>query len=389
MPHSPITGPCLDIRALQQTREVTAYHGGGLFPVLTMAPDDSVVAVLRGGAGHLGLEGRIDIVRSRDAGLTWTQPQIVANSETDDRNPAFGTSATGTLILAYHRTFAYDAEGNYLAPPHPKDLRPCEVLVTRSQDSGLTWEDPYLLSDELLLAGSPFGKIVTGRAGTLLLPIYHKPAPTLISRLDELIPGDSCSYLIRSRDDGRTWEDPSLICINSGEPAVIGLPNGDLLAVVRREQMGKTLWSTLSRDGGFTWSAPIQITGEMRHPGDLLVLKDGSVLLVYGNRNSPPTRIEGRVSRDGGQSWLPCLLLFSGNLRGYNANSPYRVDLGYPSSILSGGRGVTMYYYHPTIPPTADIRRSGNPAYRADDYLAVAVSWDQDELIAAVDQAIV
>ncbi len=48
-----------------------------------------------------------------------------------------------------------------------------------------------------------------------------------------------------------------------------------------------------------------------------------------------------------------------------------------------------MYYYHPTIPPTADIRRSGNPAYRADDYLAVAVSWDQDELIAAVDQAIV
>ena len=95
------------------------------------------------------------------------------------------------------------------------------------------------------------------------------------------------------------------------------------------------------------------------------------------------------MSRDGGQSWLACLLLFSGNLRGYNANSPYRVDLGYPSSILSGRRGVTMYYYHPTIPPTADIRRSDNPAYRADDYLAVAVSWDQEELISAVDQAIV
>lgn len=105
MPFTPITGPLLDIRALPQTREVTACHGGGLFPILTMAPDGSIVAVLRGGAGHLGLAGRIDIVRSRDAGLTWTQPQIVANSETDDRNPAFGTSAAGTLILAYHRTF--------------------------------------------------------------------------------------------------------------------------------------------------------------------------------------------------------------------------------------------------------------------------------------------
>ena len=389
MPHSPITGPCLDIRALRQTREVTAYHGGGLFPVLTMAPDDSVVAVLRGGAGHLGLGGRIDIVRSRDAGLTWTQPQIVANSETDDRNPAFGTSAAGTLILSYHRTFRYDAAGNYLAPPHPGDLRPTEILITRSHDAGLTWEDPYLLGDAELQPGSPFGKIVTRQDGTLLLPIYHRAVASLITRPDELLPGDTCSYLMRSQDDGRTWEHPSLICPNSGEPALLGLPDGDLLAVVRREQMGKTLWSTRSQDGGFTWSAPEQITGDMQHPGDLLVLKDGSVLLVYGNRNSPPTRIEGRVSRDGGQSWLACLLLFSGNLRGYNANSPFRVDLGYPSSALSGARGITMYYYHPTIPSSADIRRSGNPAYSADGYRAVAVSWDQDELIAAVDQAIV
>ena len=69
MSFMPISGPTLDVRALSQTREVIAYHGGGLFPVLTTAPDGSAVAVLRGGAGHLGLEGRIDIVRSRDAGL--------------------------------------------------------------------------------------------------------------------------------------------------------------------------------------------------------------------------------------------------------------------------------------------------------------------------------
>jgi hypothetical protein len=197
-------------------------------------------------------------------------------------------------------------------------------------------------------------------------------------------PGDSCSYLVRSRDDGKTWGDPSLIAMNSGEPGVMALPGGDILAVVRRETMGKTLWGTRSADGGYTWSAPVQITGDMQHPADLLVLPDGDVLLTYGNRNQPPCRVEGRISRDGGRTWLPVILAFSGNLRGYNSNSPYRVDLGYPSSTLSQGRGITMYYYHPTIPPTSDIRMAGNPAYKQDGYLAVAVVWDPAELAAAV-----
>ena len=90
------------------------------------------------------------------------------------------------------------------------------------------------------------------------------------------------------------------------------------------------------------------------------------------------------TSRDGGRTWLPTLLSFSGNLRGYNRVSPYRVDLGYPSSTLSQGRGITMYYYHPIIPATSDIRRTGNTAYDQDNYLAVAVVWDPAELAAAV-----
>ena len=136
--------------------------------------------------------------------------------------------------------------------------------------------------------------------------------------------------------------------------------------------MGKTLWSTLSGMADSPGPSSVQIEGEMRHPGDFcLVLKDGSVLLVYGNRNSPPTRIEGRVSRDGGQSWLACLLLFSGNLRGLQREPTVSGGPGLSQQHPEREkRGVTMYYYHPTIPPTADIRRSDNPGYRADDYLA-------------------
>ena len=376
----------IDVRSLPSAREVLAYREGGLFPVLTTAPDGSAVAVLHGGAGHLGQDGHIDIVRSRDGGLTWTQPQIVANSETDDRNPAFGVSNKGTLILSYHRTFAYDAEGRYVVYSDPHGDWPCEVMVTRSLDSGLTWEEPWVLNEPILRHGSPFGKIVSLPNGTLLMPIYARPVESLGVDMSRMHPKDSCSYLVRSHDDGMTWEQPSVIAINAGETAVMVLPDGDVLALVRREQMGKTLWSTRSSDGGLTWTEPLQVAGDMEHQADLLVLKNGDVLMVYGNRNNPPLRVEGRVSRDGGRSWLPCLLVFSGSLGGYNCLSVTRVDLGYPSSTLAAGHGITMYYYNPVMPVSQDWRSKGRKGLSPENYLAVAVVWDQEELIAAVDR---
>ncbi|MYH60243.1 MAG: exo-alpha-sialidase, partial [Caldilineaceae bacterium SB0675_bin_29] len=64
----------LDVRALPGTRETIAYKDGGLFPVLALSNDGTVVAALRGGAGHNGRERRIEVVRSFDDGLTWTPP---------------------------------------------------------------------------------------------------------------------------------------------------------------------------------------------------------------------------------------------------------------------------------------------------------------------------
>jgi hypothetical protein len=125
----------------------------------------------------------------------------------------------------------------------------------------------------------------------------------------------------------------------------------------------------------------------MQHPGDLLLLKNGDILLTYGNRNDPPCRIEGRVSRDGGNSWLPCLLAFSGQLRGYTPDLPRRADLGYPSSTLCDDRGVTLYYCNPALPRDDHWRSAQSAGYAATGYAAIAVSWDQNELISAVERA--
>lgn len=375
----------LDVRSLPGTRESIAYKDGGLFPVLSLAPGGVVVAVLRGGAGHLGLEGRIEIIRSLDNGRSWTPPNVIADSDRDDRNPGFGVTREGTLILSYHRQGSYDEAGNYRPVPRSVDAeRPIEAMVTRSLDAGLTWEKPFPLGVDLLRPGSPFGKIVQLADGTLLMAVYYNAISAIVGdRLSQVSPAGSCSYLVRSHDDGKSWGEPALIGVNVNETALLALPAGDVIAVMR-DDTDQALHCTHSADGGATWTQPKQVTAPRQHPADLLRLSNGDILLVYGNRQ-PPYRIEGLVSHDGGQSWAPTLLTFSGHLYGYNVTGPRPTDLGYPSSVVQNGKGVTMYYYNPSLTQPFKVNQRENEArYLARDYYAIAVTWDEQELIDAI-----
>ena len=374
----------VDIRTLPGTRETTAYQDGGLFPILALAPNGDVVAALRGGAGHLGREGRMEVVRSSDSGLTWTPPHLIADSDDDDRDAAFGVSSQGTLVLLYQREHKYDADGNYQGGLRISDPKPIALMATRSFDNGLTWEEPYPLSFDSLATASFYGKIVSLDDGTLLAPIYNSRS-WADEQSEQMF---DTSYLVRSQDDGRTWGGVSQIAPHRNETALIVLSEGDLLAV-QRDDTAQALHSTRSQDGGLTWSPTTQITQARQHPADLLRLSNGDILLTYGNRN-PPYRIEGRISRDDGRSWLNCLLTFSGHLYGYTAEETRRTDLGYPSNVVCrGSQGVTMYYYNPSMRLAVDARqRASNALYRHKDYCAVAVTWQEDELIAAVENAI-
>jgi hypothetical protein len=383
----------LDVRSLPSTREGIAYKDGGLFPVLALT-SDVVVAVLRGGAGHLGLEGRVEILRSLDGGRSWTPPAVVADSERDDRNPAFGVSASGMLILAYHRQGNYDEAGNYEAWHRPADMeRRVEIQVTRSHDSGLNWEAPYPLGVDLVRSGSPYGKIVALGDGTLLMPVYGGAVAELLrDRMREVASDADCSYLVRSHNEGQTWGEPTLIGVNMNETALIALPGGDVVAVMRGIAPEQALHCTRSSDGGYTWSTPVQVTNTRQHPADLVHLANGDILMTYGNR-MPPYRIEGRVSRTGGQSWLDCLLTFSGPLYGANVTGERPTDLGYPSSVVRRGsgtaQGVTMYYYNPSVnKPWNRQDRTVEARYLVRDYYAIAVTWDEHELIAAVERVL-
>ena len=59
----------VDLRQLPSAAEVYLCRDAGYFPVLINPSGQEILAVLRAGAGHVGITGRLDAVRSLDGGV--------------------------------------------------------------------------------------------------------------------------------------------------------------------------------------------------------------------------------------------------------------------------------------------------------------------------------
>ena len=349
----------IDIRQLPGSKEVYIVKEAGYFPVLAVTSEREVIAVLRSCAGHVGIEGRLDVVRSEDGGDSWLDPIVVADSDRDDRNPALGIAKSGMIVLAYHAQGSYDADGKF-AP----SLKNVDMYVTRSHDGGITWEEPYLLNFEPLRPHSAYGKILTLPDGTLLMPIYGQATGVLDCEADVQSQSGCLSYLLRSEDEGLTWDEPSVVGADLNEAAYLLLPNGELLGVLRSNDSEQALYACRSTDAGYTWTEPQRITKPREHPADLLLLSNDYILLTFGHRH-PPYGVQGMISRDGGHTWDEKRLLFCDDRPGS--------DCGYPSSVrLPNGRIITAYY----------SAGEHQDSYRGDGAFAKALVYDEAQLLA-------
>src|SRR5947209_8276020 len=68
-----------------------------------------------------------------------------------------------------------------------------------------------------------------------------------------------------------------------------------------RSEKGASLAITESSDQGRTWTQPVQVTKDSDHPADLIELRDGRVLLTFGERNAP-RGVHAMISADG-RAW--------------------------------------------------------------------------------------
>ena len=289
---------------------------GGYWPVIDKLHNGHLGVVTRDSDFHVGERGRLIFVHSPDGGESWSHSIVISQEGSDNRNPAFGVTSKGTLLASFIKQVNY-TEGQY----DVVKAQPTPLYVSRSDDHGLTWTtDAANVDGGELIVSSPFGKMIPRADGSVMMTYYV----------------DATVYHITSHDDGLTWSAPTMICDGGfNETALCDLGGGSILAVMRSDGEG-SLSQVRSEDDGATWSEPEQLTGPTEHPGDVIRLADGRLLLTYGRRTTP-FGILGLVSRDDGRTWDTdnrlLLVADSGN------------DQGYPSNIQrDDGAIVTVYY---------------------------------------------
>jgi photosystem II stability/assembly factor-like uncharacterized protein len=214
--------------------------------------------------------------------------------------------------------------------------------IIRSEDGGLTWSAPEVMIDTPLDDRSPAAASLSD--GTLVASLF-------ISGWE-----DSRTAVIRSFDDGKTWEqtpryleapfggsatdgpplelpDKSVLlavyggdekakdyrvgvfrstdrgetwkCMGTvkasyelSESSIARLRDGRLILIARSE--GALSWSS---DGGQSWTEPVRLPFRMADPW-LLTLRDGTLLCVHRSYHQERRGLRAILSRDGGKTWF-------------------------------------------------------------------------------------
>lgn len=272
------------------------------------------------------LQGDIDvgISRSTDGGLTWG-PMITAMDMGEygglpqDVNgigdPCIVVDeVTGDILLFAAWTHggkagqaAWWTAGDGFEPAQTPQL-----MMSRSQDDGLTWSTPVNLTRQVKQEAWHFtfqgpGRGITMADGTLVVPFQHQEADRT-----------PAAGIIYSTDRGETWHVHEYAKINTTESQVAEVEPGVLMLNMRdNRKTGRAVYVT--KDFGRTW-APHASDGQLVEPVCMAsLLKEGN-LLLFSNPSHPEHRrdLTIQVSEDGGVNWTRRLLLDEGYSWGYS-----------------------------------------------------------------------
>ncbi|RMG33160.1 MAG: exo-alpha-sialidase [Planctomycetota bacterium] len=329
------------------SRQPQYYHG---WPTLTRRKNGELWVVYSGGReAHVCPFGRVEAMKSRDNGQSWTWPRVLRDSDIDDRDAGILETANGSLLvtsftsLAFERYLsaaeqrgsddpqrwpaerlaAWKAARDRLTPEQRQAM--LGVWMWRSTDGGMTWSAPYRC-----LVNSPHGPIQLADGRVLYAGKALWDDPPRVG-------------VCESTDDGRTWkwlaeipERPGDRSRNYHELHAVETRSGRLVVHIRNHnpQNNLEILQTESSDGGKTWSTPHPI-GVWGLPSHLLRLRDGRLLMSYGHRR-PPFGNQARISEDEGRTWSAPIVISDDGRGG---------DLGYPSTVeLDDGSLLTVWY---------------------------------------------
>ncbi|MCX6622102.1 MAG: sialidase family protein [Acidobacteria bacterium] len=325
------------IRVISQ--QPNNYHA---WATLARRRDGQLLASYSGGReGHKCPFGRIELLRSRDDGRTWSWPQVIMDTPIDDRDSGIIETSKGTMLVTTFTSLHYESElqkakgwdedrlerwNSVQRSTTPEQRRALlGAWMLRSTDAGLSWSLPYRVP-----LTTPHGPITLGDGRLLFAGKQYPGEPP--SRVG----------VAESTDDGLTWKPLAWIPTRPGDDVAnyhelhaVETAGKQILVHIRNQNPAnnrETLQSE-SSDGGRTWSVPRPI-GVWGLPSHLLRLADGRLLMTYGYRR-PPRGNHARLSEDHGRTWSEPIVLSDDGTG----------DIGYPSTVqLASGELLTLWY---------------------------------------------
>ncbi len=331
-------------------REQGQYLG---HPTTVLLSDQrSILTVYPKGHGA----GPIVMKRSDDGGLTWSE-----------RLP---TPASWATSMETPTVFPVDLPDGRRRLIIFSGLYP--IRMARSEDEGRTWT-------ELEPIGHFGGVVAMSSVERLrsvdgeLMALFHDDGRFLrrptsrYERIPDFEPRFEV-YKTISLDDGLTWSEPEVIAADGEahlcEPGLIRSPDGREIAVLLRENSRQfNSFVIFSRDEGRTWSRPVELPSSLtgdRHVGRYT--PDGRLFVTFRDQEpSSPWRGDwvgwlGRyedLQRGKREPW-------AGEVRVRLMDNTYAADTAYPGlELLPDGTFVTTTYGHFTAgeePWVASVR---------------------------------
>ena len=240
--------------------------------------------------------------------------------------------ADGTLVVAFRRAYNWASEGVW-AHGWPST----EACLTTATDGGETWSEPRIFTGGNItnqnLTLLPDGTLICITQRGQLLPIK------VYERLDErqrswarpskdfgFVYASHGVQLLRSRDDGRSWEGPFFISpipglapVLSGWPSPAGLrasaiplPDGSVGVAVYghsgTDREASTVWFMVSHDQGTTWEPrghiPPEPTGRYHlNETGVYLCASGKLVAFMRVAGDPGDRLYTSCSVDQGRTW--------------------------------------------------------------------------------------
>lgn len=300
------------------------------WPNIKLLADGTLVAVIFNQPSHGRVEGDVEAWMSRDGGKLWKLAGVPAPHEpgTVRLNVAAGVAHDGALVVL---------SAGIKLEQRPDRWLP--VWVCRSSDGGRSWTRSAKVAlpegvDYLI----PFGDVVRLPGRRLAASFYYDYRYAGLGNKPSTPQTDlsGSAYVLFSDDDGLSWGGAVLIGKDDYNETTLLRTGGGRMLAAARTYKARHMDLFVSEDEGKTWvnSGPVSMPNQ--HPGSMLRLNDGRILITYGIREKGNRAVAVRVSSDEGRSWggaWPIVRLLTAN------------DSGYPSTAqLADGTLVTAWY---------------------------------------------